>query len=293
MTTTPAVREVTAPLVSPAATSGLFEVFRRRYLLKLLVRREIAARYQGSFLGLFWSYLQPASRLAMYYFVFGILLARPIENFAIHLFAGLVIVHYFTETFSAGTRSIVRNKGVVQKMAVPREMFPVASMLVSAYHVIPGLVLLSGLCALLGWTPDPVGIAAGLLGFLLVAVLGTACALLFSVANVFFRDFSNVVSLLTMFVTFSVPMMYPYSIVEERFGEFAKFYLFNPLAEAVLLFQRCFWIGTTENPKAMIATNMPDHLFAVGVLHVTAGLVALVIAQLVFARFESKIPERL
>jgi len=293
MTTTPAVREVTAPLVSPAATSGLFEVFRRRYLLKLLVRREIAARYQGSFLGLFWSYLQPASRLAMYYFVFGILLARPIENFAIHLFAGLVIVHYFTETFSAGTRSIVRNKGVVQKMAVPREMFPVASMLVSAYHVIPGLVLLSGFCAVLGWTPDPVGIAAGLLGFLLVAVLGTACALLFSVANVFFRDFSNVVGLLTMFVTFSVPMMYPYSIVEERFGEFAKFYLFNPLAEAVLLFQRCFWIGTTENPKAMIATNMPDHLFAVGVLHVTAGLVALVIAQLVFARFESKIPERL
>jgi len=293
MTTTPAVREVNAPLVSPAATSGLFEVFRRRYLLKLLVRREIAARYQGSFLGLFWSYLQPASRLAMYYFVFGILLARPIENFAIHLFAGLVIVHYFTETFSAGTRSIVRNKGVVQKMAVPREMFPVASMLVSAYHVIPGLVLLSGFCAVLGWTPDPVGIAAGLLGFLLVAVLGTACALLFSVANVFFRDFSNVVGLLTMFVTFSVPMMYPYSIVEERFGEFAKFYLFNPLAEAVLLFQRCFWIGTTENPKAMIATNMPDHLFAVGVLHVTAGLVALVIAQLVFARFESKIPERL
>jgi len=289
----PAVREVTAPLVSPAATSGLFEVFRRRYLLKLLVRREIAARYQGSFLGLFWSYLQPASRLAMYYFVFGIRLARPIENFAIHLFAGLVIVHYFTETFSAGTRSIVRNKGVVQKMAVPREMFPVASMLVSAYHVIPGLVLLSGLCALLGWTPDPVGIAAGLLGFLLVAVLGTACALLFSVANVFFRDFSNVVGLLTMFVTFSVPMMYPYSVVEQRFGEFARFYLFNPLAEAVLLFQRCFWIGTTEHPKAMIVTNMPDHLFAVGVLHVTAGLVALVIAQLVFARFESKIPERL
>jgi ABC-2 type transport system permease protein len=280
-------------LSSPAASSGLFEVFRRRYLLKLLVRREISARYQGSFLGLFWSYLQPASRLAMYYFVFGILLARPIENFAIHLFAGLVIVHYFTETFGSGTRSIVRNRGVVQKMAVPREMFPVASMLVSAYHVIPGLVLLSGFCVLLGWTPDPVGIAAGLLGFLIVAVLGTACALLFSVANVFFRDFSNVVSLLTMFVTFSVPMMYPYSIVEARFGEFAKYYLYNPLAEAVLLFQRCFWVGTTDNPRLIIATNMPDNLFQIGLAHLAGGLVALVIAQLVFARFESKIPERL
>ena len=83
-------------------------------------------------------------------------------------------MHFFTETFNAGTRSIVRNKALVQKMAMPREMFPVASMLVSAYHVVPQLVLLTGLCVLLGWTPDPVGIAAGLLGILLMAVLGTA-----------------------------------------------------------------------------------------------------------------------
>ena len=46
---------VDAPLSPPAATSGLFEVFRRRDLLRLLVRREGSARYQGSFLGLFWS----------------------------------------------------------------------------------------------------------------------------------------------------------------------------------------------------------------------------------------------
>jgi ABC-2 type transport system permease protein len=229
----------------------------------------------------------------MYYFVFALILARPIENFAIHLFAGLVIVHYFTETFSSGTRSIVRNKSVVQKMAVPREMFPVASMLVSAYNVIPGVVLLTGFCLLLGWTPDPVGVAAGLLGFLLVAVLGTACALLFSVANVFFRDFSNVVSLLTMFTTFSVPMMYPYSLVSARFGEFAQYYLWNPLAESVLLFQRAFWVGTTNDPDATIATNMPDNLFQIGVIHLAVALVFLGIAQLVFARLEQKIPERL
>ena len=280
-------------LASPAASSGLFEVFRRRYLLKLLVRREISARYQGSFLGLFWSYLEPAFRLAVYYFVIGIILSRGIENFAIHLFAGLVIVHYFTETFSSGTRSIVRNKSVVQKMAVPREMFPVASMLVSAYHVIPGLVLLGGFCVMLGWSPDPVGVAAGVLGFLLVAVLGTACALLFSVANVFFRDFSRVVSMLTMFVTFSVPMMYPYSLVEERFGELAKYYLWNPLAEAVLLFQRAFWVGTTDHPEATIAEHMPDNLFEIGLVHLALAAVLLGIAQLVFARLEQKIPERL
>jgi len=126
-----------------------------------------------------------------------------------------------------------------------------------------------------------------------VAVLGTACALLFSVANVFFRDFSNVVSLLTMFVTFSVPMIYPYSLVAERFGAAAPYYLLNPVAEAVLLFQRCFWVGTTENPAAIEGLHMPRHLFAYGFAHLAAALVALFLAQKIFTRLENKIPERL
>jgi ABC-2 type transport system permease protein len=284
---------VDAPLAPPSANTGLLEVFRRRYLLRLLVRREVSARYQGSFLGLFWSYVQPASKLAMYYFVIGVILDKGIENFAIHLFAGLVVVHYFTETFSAGTRSIVRNKSLVRKMAVPREMFPVASMLVSAYHVIPGMTLLTGLCVVLGWRPDPVGMAAAVLGFLLIAVLGTALALVFSAANVFFRDFSNVVQTLTQFTTFSVPMIYPYSAVSSRFGEYAQYYLLNPIAEAVLLFQRGFWVGTTDDPAKTIATNMPDNLFEIGFAHLGVALVLLGLAQLLFTRLENKIPERL
>ncbi|MDN5893998.1 MAG: ABC transporter permease [Nocardioides sp.] len=286
-------RVVDAPLASPAATTGLFEVFRRRYLLRLLVRREISARYQGSFLGLFWSYLQPASRLAMYYFVIAVILDRNIENFAIHLFAGLVMVHFFTESFGAGTRSIVQNKAIVKKMAIPREMFPVASMLVSAYHVIPGMVLLSGFCVASGWRPDPMGLLAGLLGFVLVAVLGTALAVLFSAANVFFRDFSNVVQTLTQFTTFSVPMIYPYSMVDDRFGGHTTLYLLNPMADAVLLFQRAFWVGTTKNPEETISEDLPHHLFTWGIGQLAAALVLLVIAQYVFSKLENRIPERL
>jgi ABC-2 type transport system permease protein len=290
---TETVHVVDAPLTPPSANSGLFEVFRRRYLLRLLVRREISARYQGSFLGLFWSYIQPAFRLAIYYFVIGVILDRGIENFAVHIFTGLVIVHYFTETFQAGTRSIVRNKSLVTKMAIPREMFPVASMLVSAYHVVPGLVLLTGVCVALGWSPDPVGVGAGLLGFVLVAVLGTALALLFSAANVFFRDFGNIVQTLTMFTTFSVPMIYPFSLVDERFGGHTEIYLANPLAEAVLLFQRAFWVGTTEHQDATVADHMPDHLFTRGFAHLGVAVLVLVVAQLVFTHLENKIPERL
>ena len=70
-------------------------------------------------------------------------LHKDVQYFGIHMFAGLVFVHYFTETFSSGTRSIVRNRSIISKMPMPREMFPVASMLVSAFHVVPGLVIIT------------------------------------------------------------------------------------------------------------------------------------------------------
>jgi ABC-2 type transport system permease protein len=293
--TQPPLRTVDAPLASPAATAGLLEVFRRRYLLRLLVRREISARYQGSILGLLWSYINPLSQFFIYYVVMGVLfgLHKDVENFAIHMFCGIIIVHFFNETFNAGTRSIVRNKALVQKMALPREMFPVASMLVSGYHVVPQLVIMVIVCALLGWTPTLVGIAALITALVIIATVGTAMALLFSAANVFFRDVGNVAAILTNFVRFGVPMIYPYTLVEDRFGQFAQFYLFNPIADAVLLFQQAFWVGTTSHPAATEANHLPANLWAFSGLAVVMGVILLVIGQMVFSRLENKIPERL
>lgn len=289
-----ASRPVDAPLVEPSAGNGLLEVFRRRYLLRLLVRREISARYSGSFLGLIWSYINPLSQFFIYFIVMGYIIGlhKDVPNFAIHVFSALIIVHFFTETFNAGTRSIVRNKSLVQKMAMPREMFPVASMLVSLWHVLPQLVILVVACVFTGWAPDPGGMAAALLALAIITVLGTALALLFSAANVFFRDFSSAVNIVTNFVRFSVPMIYPYSLVDERWGAAAQYYLYNPIAVAVLLFQRAFWIGTID-PTKLTNSELPSHLYSRGLAMLGVSVVVLVIAQVVFSRLENKIPERL
>jgi ABC-2 type transport system permease protein len=283
------------PWVNPAPRNGLLEVFRRRYLLRLLVRREISARYSGSFLGLIWSYINPLSQFAIYFVVIGLLLElhKNVPNFAIHMFCGIILVHFFQETFNAGTRSIVRNKAIVRKMAMPNEMFPVASMLVSLYHVVPQVVILVIACLFYGWMLDPGGALAVVLALLIIMILGTALALLFSAANVFFRDWSSVVNILTNFVRFSVPMIYPFSMVDERFGSIAHYYLLNPIANAVLLFQRAFWVGTTDHPEDLARTDLPDHLFERGFIMVGVCLVILLIAQMVFTRLEHKIPERI
>lgn len=288
---------VDAPLVSPASTTGLFEVFRLRYLLKLLVRREISSRYQKSLLGLGWSYVQPAVRFAMFYFVLGEIvgLNRRVENFGLHLFAGFVIVHFFTETFNAGTRSIMSNKALVRKMALPREMFPVASMLVSLYHTVPGLFVLLAVCFATGWSSDWLGFLAMLLAFGIVILLGTALAVLFSALNVFFQDFGKLVMTLTQFITFSVPMIYPYTFIPRRFGTgiIEDIYMLNPMAESVLLMQRFFWAPTTDEIDRTYDVHFPDDLFARGLIMLGVSAVVLAFAQWTFIRLENKIPERI
>ena len=287
-----------APLVPPGRAGGLLDVFRRRYLLRLLVKKELAARYQGSFLGLVWSYVQPAVRFAMYYFVIGLVLGlhKNVDNFGVHIFAAMVFVHYFTETFSSGTRSIIKNKALVRKMSLPREMFPMAAMLVSAYHTLPqGLILIAG-CLYSGWTPDTVGLLAGLLGFSIFGVLGVALALLFSAANVFFRDFQNIVSTLLIFTHWAVPMIYPYSKLSDSSlgGTWVEtVYLANPIATATLLMQRCFWAFSTSEPAKTIATEFPDHMFTRGLILLAVCMVVLAIAQLVFSRLERRFAEML
>ena len=295
-----------APLASPFAGGGLVDVFRRRYLLKLIVQKEIQARYQGSLLGLLWSYVQPLVRFSMYFFVIGLVLGlhRQVPNFAIHMFAAIVGVQFFTETFSSGTRSIVRNKAIVRKMAMPREMFPVASMLVSGFHAGPQIIVLVIVCLLNGWSPDPAGLAAGALALLIIMIIGTALALLFSAANVFFRDFQSVVATLSMMTMWVVPMIYPFEkLATSGLGRnpvFYDLYLSNPLAVGVILVQRAFWLPTTLGEKGYPTDiddigfpYLPHHLFPLGGVMLVASLLFLVLCQLVFRRLEGKFAERL
>ncbi len=303
-------------LISPFESAGLIEVFKKRYLLKLLVQKEIQARYQGSLLGVLWSYLPSLVRFCMYFFVIGLIfgLHKTVPNFAIHMFAALTAVHFFTETFSSGTRSIVRNKAIVRKMAMPREMFPVASVIVSAIDSFPQLLILFVGAVSVGWHPDPGGLAAFLLGFAVITVLGTALALLFSAMNVFFKDFQQIVSTFMMFTHWIVPMIYPFERIatSSLAGTWVyTLYLSNPLTVGVLLFQRAFWVPTFPDcgtPAAASAPNMcapggdvsavgypvlPHHLFALGWLMLAVSLVILVLCQRAFSRLEGKFAERL
>ncbi len=216
-----------------------------------------------------------------------------VPNYAVHVFAGLIVVHFFTETFGAGTRSIVRNKSLMTRMALPREMFPVSSMLVSLVHVGPQLVILLGACLLTGFHPDYMTVVGLLFSIAIAMILGTGLALLFSVANVFFRDFGSFVGIVTNYVRWGVPMVYSYQMVQDNLPTWAeRIYLSDPIAIAVLMMQRAFWVPTGSDQEDT-AAHMPDHLIGWGVIGILISLAVLIVGQMVFTKFEKRIPERL
>lgn len=85
------------PLRHPGHSAGLLELFKWRFLLNLLVKKELRVRYRGSVLGMIWSYVKPAVQLLVYYIAMGqfLGLGRSIPGYVIYLFSGMVMINFF------------------------------------------------------------------------------------------------------------------------------------------------------------------------------------------------------
>jgi ABC-2 type transport system permease protein len=273
-------------LATPGSGRGLLDVYRDRFLLKLLVRKEIKVRYRGSVLGLLWSYVKPLVQFLIYFVALGIFLnlQRGTPNYAIYLFAGIVLVNFFTESLSNATRSIVDNRDLIRKIYLPRELFPVATVWVSAAHFLPQLVVLVGACLIVGWTPSVLQLGAFFLVFLIVAVLATGLGLLFGAMNVYFRDSENIVDMIVMVVTWASPVLYIWSMVQQVMGPWFWIYQLNPMTVAVEVFHWVFWEPTLKADQAVTGTMPPDLLTLWLPVSIVITLVVLFIGQLTFRR---------
>ncbi|MFC9917633.1 ABC transporter permease [Agromyces binzhouensis] len=272
---------------TPGRGRGILDVFTRRYLLRLLVRKGTSTRYRNSVLGWTWSYVKPAAQFFIYYFVMGVVLQfhRDVENFAIYLFAGVVAINLFNEGFGNATHSIVDNRALVRKIYLPRELFPIASIIVALIHFLPQVAILLFAGILLGWLPSFMALGAFLLGLLIVLLFSLGLGLLFGAVNVRFRDAQNFVEIIRMLSTWASPVLYTIAMVQTALPEWAfRIYMLNPLTTAVELFHLAFWSPTTsaENPADVVSSSI------VGDIGVSLGIcvVVLVLGQIVFRRFE-------
>ena len=270
----------------PGYGRGLLDVIRYRYLLLLLIRQGIKVRYRGSVLGWTWSYVKPAVQFVVYYLAFGVFLKldRGIENFAVYLFAGLIVVNLFSEAFGNATRSIVENAALVKKIYLPRELFPIASVIIALIHFLPQLAILVIGAMLFGWQPNLLQLAGVLLGAVIIVLLATGFGLMFGAFNVSFRDAENFVELILLLATWTSPVFYAWSMVANHVPEWLlKVYLSTPLPAAVELFHNGFWYPTTTKPQ-----QLPPDLWLSGFVALGISVLVLILGQFLFRRLEGR-----
>lgn len=286
------------PLTSPGHGSGLLDVLRSRYLLNLLVQKELKVRYRGSVLGILWSYVKPGMQFIVFYIALGVFLGLEqspanrsgMPNYAIYLFSGIALINFFTEALGNAARSVVSNSGLIQKIYLPRQLFPVASVWVSAVHFLPQALILGFACLLNGWRPGFLEIGVALASFVMVGLLATGLGLFFGAVNVYFRDAENFVDMLLLVATWASPVLYSWEMVYNKLGStWFTIYQLNPLTVAVEGFHLAFWYPTTEETVAMV----PDLLSLWIPVGLAISMAVLILGQLVFRRLEGRFAQEL
>jgi ABC-2 type transport system permease protein len=280
-----------APLRAPGSGLGLIDVFRRRHLLALLVRKEVSIRYRGSVLGWLWSYVKPLIQFAVFFVALGIFLRlnSSVGYYPLYLLSGFTLVTFFTEAFGNGTRSIVDNAPLIKKIYIPRELFPVASTIVAVVNTLPQVIVVLAIALISGWQFSLVAVGAILLALIIVGLFATGLGMLFGAINVAYRDAQSFVEIIAMCAVWASPVMYQWSMVSTHLDGWAfTLYRLNPLTTAVELAHAGFWLPLSpENGQAL--PDLP--LFAL--IALGTSVFTLLVGQFVFRRLEGRFAQEL
>ena len=277
-------------LREPWRVGGPVSLWRERRLLWQLTLSVRSKRLQGTVLGKAWDYINPLVQFSVYFLVIGKLLGleRSVPNFPLYIFTGLTTVQYFIGGLQSATASFEMNRRVIRAVQFPRELLPASRLLSEFVALGPPLIILVIVALLFGWRPDILSLGVAVAGVLLMAVFTFGLGLLFGVANVFIRDTRQVVSVITTLARWAVPVIYPWTLVPDRFGDglITTLYLANPVTIATFGVREAFWHPTVETPFPPI----PLESVVVGI-GITVAVV--VLGFIVLRRYQWRMVQRL
>jgi ABC-2 type transport system permease protein len=272
----------------------LRDIWRYRELLVGLVRKELKVKYKNSVLGFFWSMLNPALYLCVFYVVFQLVLKAGIPNFAIFLLSGLLVWNLFSTGLPGATGSIVGNAAIVKKVAFPREILAMAAVGASLVHfVLQAAVMVLALVAF-QYPPSPGYLLLVPLALLALLLFTCALGVLLSAVNVYLRDTQHLLELTLLAWFWSTPIVYQYRLVADRLHENAWIYRLNPVTPIVLTFQRAIYAKTDPAGAHILPRGVGPEWYAGQLLGVIAfSLVLFLVALHVFGRLEGNFAEEL
>src|SRR5918993_4367983 len=126
---------------------NLAALVRYRGLIQSLVARDLKARYRGSVLGFFWSFINPLMLLLVYSFVFATIMdqrANDLQHYELFLFCGLLPWTWFASSLLESSGVLISGGNLIKKVLFPAEVLPIVTVLANMIHFLFGLTILAG-----------------------------------------------------------------------------------------------------------------------------------------------------
>jgi len=243
----------------------LRDLVRNASLLYELVHRDLTVRYKRSLLGFLWTMLHPLVLMLIFLGVFSHLFRFQTPHYETYFLSAYVAWNFFSQTLLNSMLGIAWNGPLMKRVRVPPSIFTIASTVSGLVNLGLSLVVLFGIMLFVG-VPITTNMAFLPVALLIVGIFTLGVSLALTAISVFFGDVREMVQAGMPALMYLTPVIYPVTIVPDRFRWFIKL---NPLTYIVEIVRDPVYYGIIPSP----ATLSLSIIFAVG---------ALVIGWLVF-----------
>ena len=228
--------------------------YKYRYLMQEIVRKNVKLQYRNSFLGIFWTMLQPFLTMLVLVFIFTKIFGKANDGvvcYPVYLLTGRLLYEFYTQATNRAMRSIRNSASVLKKVYVPKYIYPIANVfstfitflisllvlvLVMGYFLIKNQFTMQYPDLHLSWY-----ILLAFVPIILLCVFSTGVGLILSVLNVYFKDIEYIYSVITLMLFYVTPIMYSLKTLA-RSGVNSivmRILMLNPLYSILEMFRSC------------------------------------------------------
>lgn len=227
-------------------------LYKNNYLLRQLVKKDIKQRYQGSVLGMLWSFIVPVLMLIIYTFVFSVIFQAKWDintddkyQFALVLFCGLSAFNMLSEVLSRSTMLIASNANYVKKVIFPLEILPVMVTCSALFNCVISFAILIVAKLVIYHNVSPT-LYMIFLAMIPLIILSVGVSLLISALSVYMKDIGNFISVFVTILMYVSPVFFPLASVPESFRKVCEI---NPMTYIIENFRNVVYYGTSMDWK--------------------------------------------
>jgi lipopolysaccharide transport system permease protein len=222
---------------------SLRQLLKYRALIAGLVARELNARYRGSILGFFWSFINPLLSLLIYTFVFTVVLPglrpRTYDPYALFMFCGILPWTWLSSSLLEASTVLIAGGNLIRKVLFPAEVLPLVTVFTGLVHFVLGLPILAAFLIYYRVAVEPLDLVWFPLIVLVQLVLMAGLALLVSALTVHFRDVRDLLQNLLTLWFFATPIIYPLTLAPPHVQRLLNL---NPFTHLAVAYQEVLFV---------------------------------------------------